>query len=177
MERAMPAFDKDFTMTIGGRPAAVHDRFDVIDPATESVIAHAPACTRDQLDEAVASARKAFCAWSSKPLAERQHAIIKLIDATENAIGDFARLLTLEQGKPIGDARAEVQNAVARCRALAAFDIPTVIMEDSPQRRIELQRVPIGVVAALAPWNFPVVLGLLKAASAMLAGNTVVLKP
>jgi aldehyde dehydrogenase (NAD+) len=177
MEQAMIAFDKDFTMTIDGQPAAVHDRFDVIDPATENVIAHAPACSREQLDQAVASARKALSDWSSQPLAERQKAILKLADLMENAIDDLARLLTLEQGKPLADARGEVLGAVGRCRALAAFDIPVVVVEDSAQRRVEMRRVPVGVVAALAPWNFPLVLAILKAASALLAGNTVVLKP
>jgi aldehyde dehydrogenase (NAD+) len=85
--------------------------------------------------------------------------------------------MTLEQGKPIGDARGEIMAAVARCRAVAGFDIPVVVLEDSPQRRIEMQRVPVGVVAALSPWNFPLLLSLLKATSALLAGNAVVLKP
>jgi aldehyde dehydrogenase (NAD+) len=177
MERAMTVFDKDFTMTIDGRSAAIHDHFDVIDPATATVVAKAPDCTREQLDQAVASARGAFSAWSRRPLAERQKLILKLADAMESAVDDLARLLTLEQGKPLAEAQGEILNAAGRCRVLAGFDIPAVIVEDSPQRRIEMLRVPIGVVAALSPWNFPLGISVMKSASALLAGNTVVLKP
>ena len=63
------------------------------------------------------------------------------------------------------------------CVSLAAIDIPQVVLDDNPARRVEVNRVPLGVVGAIAPWNFPLALGFWKVAPALLAGNTVVLKP
>ena len=89
----------------------------------------------------------------------------------------LALLLTEEQGKPHADATADVMGGAYWCDIFAAMDLPVVVTEDSAARRVEVRRTPIGVVGALAPWNFPVILAMLKVAPALVAGNTVVLKP
>jgi aldehyde dehydrogenase (NAD+) len=87
------------------------------------------------------------------------------------------RLLTAEQGKPHGDAKMEVYGAAMWLKGAASLEMPVVVNEDSPARLSETRRVPIGVVGAIAPWNFPLVLAMFKVGPAILAGNTVVLKP
>jgi aldehyde dehydrogenase (NAD+) len=87
------------------------------------------------------------------------------------------RILTSEQGKSHNDAAGEIRGAAAGLKTVTGFDLPLLIAEDSQDRRIETRRVPLGVVAAIAPWNFPIALGMMKVGPALLAGNTVVLKP
>ncbi|RZI37763.1 aldehyde dehydrogenase family protein, partial [Herbaspirillum sp. HC18] len=90
---------------------------------------------------------------------------------------DFARLLTQEQGKPLTEATAEIVYTCAFVRYLASLDLPVKVIEDSETRRIEQHRRPLGVVAAITPWNFPVLITAFKMPPALLAGNTVVIKP
>jgi aldehyde dehydrogenase (NAD+) len=166
-----------FTMTIDGRAFETQASFEVLDPATQEAVALAPDATRDDLDRAVASARAAFPAWRALGHEARQ-AMVRQIGATlsEHA-QDFAMLLTAEQGKPLSDALGEVAGAAYWCDAVAGLDIPVIVNEDSDERRSETRHVPIGVVGAIVPWNYPVLLGIWKIAPALLAGNTMVVKP
>ncbi|WP_394648632.1 aldehyde dehydrogenase family protein [uncultured Sphingomonas sp.] len=170
-------FDGPFTMTIGGQAVAGTATFDVVNPATEAVIAAAPDATRAQLDEAVASARAAFPGWAATPIEERRALIDRLGDAVMAQLDGFARLLTAEQGKPHGDAQNEIGGAALWLKGAATLDLPVTVNEDSGDRYSETRHVPIGVVGAIAPWNFPMVLAMFKVGPALLAGNTMVLKP
>ena len=170
-------FDTSFHMTIGGKPVATDTLFDVLNPATEQVLAQAPDATRDHLDSAVAAARAAFPGWAATPIAERSALIDKLGDAVIAHAEDFKRLLTAEQGKPHADALNEVMGAGFWLKGAATLDLPVTVNEDSVDRYSETRRVPIGVVGAIAPWNFPMVLAMFKVGPALLAGNTMVLKP
>jgi aldehyde dehydrogenase (NAD+) len=87
------------------------------------------------------------------------------------------RLLTREQGKPHADAQGDVLGGAYWCQAASTLEMPVTVVEDTAERRGETRHVPIGVVGAIAPWNFPVLLAFFKLAPALLAGNTVVLKP
>jgi acyl-CoA reductase-like NAD-dependent aldehyde dehydrogenase len=169
--------DPNFSMTINGRAVAGSDKIDVVNPATGEVFAQAPDCTAAQLDDAVGAARAAFPAWAAKPLVERQN-LVRAIGQVLLANTDALKvILTREQGKPLGDAGGEVMAAGYWCLSLAGVDIPQEVLVDDPARRVEVSRVPLGVVGAIAPWNFPLALGFWKVAPALLAGNTVVLKP
>ncbi|MDR6146507.1 acyl-CoA reductase-like NAD-dependent aldehyde dehydrogenase [Sphingomonas sp. SORGH_AS870] len=170
-------FDTSFHMTIGGKPVFSDSLFDVLNPATEQVLAQAPDATRDHLDSAVAAARAAFPGWAATPIAERRALIDKLGDAVIAHAEDFKRLLTAEQGKPHADAFNEVMGAGLWLKGAATLDLPVTVNEDSADRYSETRRVPIGVVGAIAPWNFPMVLAMFKVGPALLAGNTMVLKP
>jgi aldehyde dehydrogenase (NAD+) len=173
----MVEFPDDFTATINGEPVRGHTTLKVINPATETVIAEAPDCGSEELNAAVDSARAAFATWRATPLSARQAAVKTLGERIREHKDSLAHLLTAEQGKPHADARGDLMGGVQWCNDFAAMDLPVLVTEDSPARRVEVRRTPIGVVGALAPWNFPVILAMLKVAPALVAGNAVVLKP
>ncbi|MGH6940606.1 aldehyde dehydrogenase family protein [Hypericibacter sp.] len=167
----------DYKLLIGGRLVPGAMTLNVINPATEGVLAMAPRADCAQLEEAVAAAKAAFPAWSATPIRERGALLARLADAMEARQGEFARLLTEEQGKPLAAAMHEMDAAIARIRYFATLDLlPRVLREDAT-RRIVQERMPLGVVAAITPWNVPVLLLAQKIAPALLAGNTVVAKP
>lgn len=167
----------NFTATIDGKPVEVSTRLSVINPATEQVFAEAPDCGATELDAAVDAARSAFSHWRNTPITERQGMVKALGEAIKARKDELMRLLTQEQGKPHADAIGDVLGGAMWCKYYGNIVLPVEVVEDSPRRRIEVRRTPIGVVGALAPWNFPVILSMLKAAPALVAGNTVVLKP
>lgn len=166
-----------FDMTIDGKPVSGSAVIDVVNPATEQVIGQVPDCTRAQLDDAVAAARRAFPAWRDRPHAERQD-MLRSISAklAENA-EDLKILLTAEQGKPHAAALAEIQAAAWWIGTVAERELPVEISDEMPGVRSETRRVPLGVAAAIVPWNFPILLATWKIGPALLCGNTLVLKP
>lgn len=173
----MTILDSQFTMTIGGQSVAGARVMPVIDPATEDVVAQAPDCSAVQLDQAVAAARHAFGAWRALSVQQRREHLATLPVVLQQHIEPLAQLLSREQGKPLVDARYELGACVHWLQAQAGLDLPVVVTENSAERRSETRRVPLGVVAALSPWNFPVLLAYWKVLPALLAGNTVLLKP
>jgi len=166
----------DFTMTIDGKAESAKATFGVINPATEDVFASPPECTRAQLDLAMDSAHNAYKAWR-KDEARRRQALIECADAIQARIGELAPLLTQEQGKPVDKAMEECFGASIWFRYTASLEIPVEVVQDNEAARIEIRRRPLGVVGAITPWNFPLLLGVWKIAPALLAGNTVVIKP
>ncbi|MGT2458961.1 aldehyde dehydrogenase family protein [Cupriavidus basilensis] len=167
----------DLSLLIDGRLVAGDLALDVINPATEQVIATAPAASRAQLDQAVAAAGRAFPAWRAMPLAQRQAALAKAAELTRANAQELAHLLSREQGKPLADAQGEL----ALCAGLFDYHAalaPAVLNPSAPASgRAQLRREPLGVVGAIVPWNYPIVLMGFKLPAALLTGNTVVLKP
>lgn len=166
-----------YAMTIGGRSVNAAASLDVVNPANEEVIASIPDASQDDLHAAVSAARAAFPAWRAKPYAERQEMVRAIGGVLSAHAEDFARILTAEQGKPLDDARLEIGGAAYWCDAIAGLEMPVTVNEDSDERRSETRHVPIGVVAGIVPWNYPVLLGIWKIAPALLAGNTMIVKP
>ena len=166
-----------YTMTIGGQAVSGATSFDVLNPATGQVIGSAPDCTPEQLDAAVAAARKAFPAWSATPIEKRREALLGIAGVLGGNVEELKRLLTSEQGKPHEGAMGDVLGGAYWCQATSTLEIPEKVVEDSAERHGITRHVPIGVVGAIAPWNFPIILAMFKVAPALLAGNTVVLKP
>lgn len=173
----MTDFFDNFTMTIDGHTATAATTFPAYNPATEAVVAQVPDATRAQLDKAVAAAKAAFPAWAARPVAERQALVAKIGDVIEAHAEDFMRLLTMEQGKPRAGAEWEIGGSVIWCREIAKQSLDVHIAEDTPGRTVETRRVPLGVIGAITPWNFPVLLAIWKIAPALVTGNTVVVKP
>jgi acyl-CoA reductase-like NAD-dependent aldehyde dehydrogenase len=169
--------DDDFTLTIAGRAIATEAKVAVINPATEAVFAHAPAADAALLDKAVEAAQDAFPAWRDTPVSERRRVLLLLADAIETSAIDLGVLFTREQGRPTPLATREIKAGAAWLRAVAGQEVPVDTVEDSESRRVEVHHVPLGVVAAIVPWNFPFLLTIWKIAPALLTGNTVVLKP
>ena len=167
-----------FTLTINGEGVAGSDYFDVINPATEEVFAQCPAASMEQVEQAVAAARAAFPAWRDTPREQRNALIHKMGDAIEAHIDELAELLTREQGKPLANAREqEVMPSVAWCRAVTGLDLPVKVLEDTAEFRSELHHRPMGVVAGITPWNYPLNTAVWKILPAIATGNTVVIKP
>lgn len=167
----------EFKLLINGRLAAGATHSDVVNPATARALASCPRASEAQLNEAVAAAKIAFKQWSQKPLNERRQLLLQLADAMEKRVPEFTRLLVQEQGKPIAQAQREVGGCVMMMRAMSQMELPPKVLKDTEQQRIVQLRVPLGVVAAIMPWNFPILLLVLKVTPALLAGNTVVAKP
>jgi acyl-CoA reductase-like NAD-dependent aldehyde dehydrogenase len=167
----------DFRLLIGGKLVPGASTFDVINPATEQVYASCPRANLDQLNQAVAAAKAAFPAWAATPLAERAKLLNRLADAIEARAPELARILTQEQGKPLGGAHFEIAIAAGNIRGFTAMDLPDAVLSEDAQTKIIRQRLPLGVVGAITPWNFPVIMMVTKLAPALLAGNTIVVKP
>ncbi|MDO5706488.1 MAG: aldehyde dehydrogenase family protein, partial [Paracoccus sp. (in: a-proteobacteria)] len=166
-----------YKLLINGQLVDGNQVMDVINPATEEILATCPRASEAQLDQAVQAARSAFPAWAATPISERRALILMLADRIEADADALARLLTQEQGKPIAESTAEIAYTVFFIRSLAEYDLPVKIIEDSKTRLVEQHRRPLGVVGAIIPWNFPVLLLAFKAPLALLAGNTMVIKP
>ncbi len=166
-----------FQLLIGGRKVPGASQLDVINPATGKVFASCARTSRAQLDAAVAAAKSAFPAWSKLPLAERRALLLKIAAALTARIEEFARLLTQETGKPLAAAQREMKGCIGLTHAYAALDLPSKVIKQTEQGRVVRQQAPLGVVAAITAWNFPMTLLANKVPPALLAGNTVVLKP
>jgi acyl-CoA reductase-like NAD-dependent aldehyde dehydrogenase len=166
----------ELTMTIGGEAASAASTFDVVNPATGAPFASAPDCTRDQLDAAFDAATRAFATWRRDDDARRQ-ALGAAAEALAAAAEDIAPILTAEQGKPLSEAVLEIQGAAAWLGYYAELELPREVIQDDDAAFVEVIRKPIGPVAAITPWNFPLVLATWKIGPALRAGNTMVLKP
>ncbi len=150
---------------------------DVINPATGRPLTRCPRADLGQLNAAVAAAKAAFPAWSRRSWDDRKKLLIALAEALASQHEEFARLMTLEQGKPLDQARYEIGGAIAMIHAFTQMKIePKVLREDAAHKIVQL-RAPLGVVAAITPWNFPMILLMIKLAPALISGNTVVAKP
>ena len=167
----------DFKLLINGRLVPGASSIDVLNPATEQVVAACPTASEAQLNEAVAAAKAAFPAWSKRPLKERADLLNKLADAMFARQEEFARLLTQEQGKPLPMAMWEVGGTAAGLQYFASLDLPDKVLKDDAETKIILQHAPLGVVAAITPWNFPLILLSIKIGPGLLAGNTMICKP
>jgi len=150
---------------------------DLVNPADGQVFAAAPCADAAQVERAVAAGQRAFAGWRALDFAERGARIAALADALEGRAEDFAALLTQEQGKPLAEARGEIEGAVAALRYHAGLRLEPVVLKDSAAERVVEQRHPLGVVAAIVPWNYPLLLLALKLAPALIAGNCVIAKP
>jgi aldehyde dehydrogenase (NAD+) len=170
-------FDGNFEMTIGGAGARSQTTLQVINPATEEILGHAPDASRQDLDAAVGAARAAFPSWRSRPYSERQALITSLGAKLQEHVDEFKLLLTLEQGKSLYWSKLEVAGSGMWLQMVAQQTIPVTVNESSGSRQSETRYVPLGVVGAIVPWNFPLLLAVFKIAPALLAGNTMVLKP
>lgn len=165
-----------FTMTIDGKAVAGESTFGVINPATGEVFAEAPDCTRGQLDRAMEAANRAYKTWS-RDVAKRREVLNACAKALQDNANEIAPILTREQGKPLTKATEEIMAAAVWFQYVASLEIPVEVIQDNEEARIELHRRPLGVVGAITPWNFPLLLATWKIAPALLAGNTIVVKP
>ena len=166
-----------YTMTIAGEAVTGAEAFGVINPATEQTFAQAPNCTSEELEKAIAAGQAALPTWRNTSIDERRGVMTAIAGKISENAETLARLLTKEQGKPFESAMADVLGGAHWLVETAKMDIPEDVVEDSEQRYHVTKYEPIGMVAAIVPWNFPIILAMFKVAPALLAGNTIVLKP
>lgn len=169
----MPSYE----LLIDGKMVPGAGALDVINPATEAVAATCSRASAAQLDEAVDAAEAAFPAWAATPIEERRAVLNRIADVAAENAAELGAILTSEQGKPLAEATGEILGFAAFTRHFAGMDLPVEVLEDSERRRVEAHRQPLGVVAAIIPWNFPVILLGFKLGPALLAGNTLIAKP
>ena len=151
---------------------------EVVEPATEQVMAEVPRAGVDEVDAAVASAREAFGAWRAAEPADRAATLRRLADAVEAEADELATIEARNAGKPIGDARGEIAMVVDCFRYYAGAPERLLGQTIPVAGGIDMTvREPLGVVGLIVPWNFPLVIASWKLAPALAAGNTVVLKP
>lgn len=173
----MTDFSSVFAMTINGDAVTAADTIPVYNPATKGVIAEVPNAAQHHLDTAVVCARKAFDTWKKTTVEQRQQAVLRFADLLETHAEAFMTLLTREQGKPRAGAEWELLGSIAWLRGIATQSLPDEILEESKDRRVVTRFTPIGVVGAIVPWNFPILLAIWKIAPALVAGCSVIVKP
>ena len=167
----------DYKLLINGTMVDGAGSMPVLNPATEEVLAECPTASEAQLNEAVDAAQAAFKNWKNTSLDERRAKLGEIADIIDANSEELARTLTQEQGKPLADAMGEVAGAALFFRYFQSLDLPVEVLEDSDMQRVEIHRNPLGVVGAIIPWNFPIILLAFKLPAALLAGNTVIVKP
>ncbi|KAH8686266.1 4-trimethylaminobutyraldehyde dehydrogenase [Ilyonectria robusta] len=143
-----------------------------INPATLEALPPVPNSTPKDVDAAIAAAKKAAAGWADTPLAERQQAVSKYADALAANAEAFAKMLVLEQGKPLAVATAEINITVGLLKGVTELPFPEQVVDDNPERRVVTRYVPLGVAVGIVPWNSSFKLG-----PALVAGNAMILKP
>ena len=153
----------------------------VLNPATGEVLVALREASIDQVHKAVSAAHRAFDAWSETTPMERSRLLLKLADGIESRAEEFARLESLNCGKPFARALGDEIPAIADCyryfAGAARCMSGTVSNEYLAGHTSMIRRDPVGVVASIAPWNYPLMMAAWKTAPALAAGNTVVIKP
>ena len=162
--------------------AASGERFDCISPVDGAVLARVAACNAEDVDRAVKSARAAFedGRWADQAPKARKRVLVRLAELIQKHANELALLETLDMGKPITHARNGDVRAVAECIRWYGEAIDKLYDEIAPTPKTALAlitREPLGVVGAVVPWNFPLLMAAWKFAPALAAGNSVVLKP
>src|SRR2546426_3947972 len=164
----------DWLETRGG------ETFEVFNPATGEVLAEVPRMGVSETRQAIEDAADAYPRWSSLLARERAQILRRWADLIVEHLGELALLLTAEQGKPLAEARAEIVYAASflewfgeEAKRIYGDTIPTYMQD----RRVVVLKQPIGVSAGITPWNFPAAMPTRKAAPALAAGNTMVMKP
>jgi succinate-semialdehyde dehydrogenase/glutarate-semialdehyde dehydrogenase len=161
-------------------PALSGNTFPVTNPATGELLANVADCGPDETQQAIAAAEKAFPAWRAMTASARAAVLRRWHDLILENTDDLGLLMTLEQGKPLAEAKGEVKYGASFIEWFAAEcqrAYGDIIPPHAAGLRLLVTKQPVGVVAAITPWNFPVAMITRKVAPALAAGCTVVLKP
>ena len=154
--------------------------FDVVNPSTEEVVSKVFDVTKEQVEQAVEAASEALSNWRNMPAEARANKLERWQNLIRDNIEDIARIITLEQGKPLAEAKAEIVHSANYIKLYASFAAglskPSCVKTDEDQVA-KVYRKPVGVVSAITPWNFPCSMVLRKSGAALAAGCTLVLKP
>ena len=151
----------------------------ILDPATGELVGRVRLRTVEELDSAIERAQLAQRAWAGRSDADRATHLLRAADAIDAAAEPLAELLSREQGKPLNgpNARFEVGACANWLRATAAITVPGEVLVDDESGRAELHYRPVGVVGAIGPWNWPMMITTWQISPALRMGNSVVVKP
>ena len=149
----------------------------VVDPSVGEPFVEVPATSPARLDEVVAAANAAFPAWRATPLARRQELVRGIKDVVLAHIDELALLVTTEQGKPLANARSEIGASLRQVDYFGSVSLDPEVLRDDATGRVEVRRVPVGVVGAITVWNYPILTAMFKIVPALVAGNVVIVKP
>ncbi len=170
---------KSYETLINGKAVSSESTFEVKNPATGEVIGLAPNSTASEVEEAIATAKQAQKTWAAKPDQERKDILMQVAKVLEDNTPYLAEWITKEQGKPMSGPGSmfEMQACVGWTQVPASLDLPVETVFEDETRKDEMYRKPIGVVGAIAPWNWPLMIAIWQIIPALRAGNTVVVKP
>lgn len=164
-------------MTIDGRAVRTPATLEVVNPATGELAGVSPLCTPEQLDAAFAAASAAFPGWSQAAPETREQALLAAAEAIADHADEIGLILAAELGRPLAETVGEAGVLATYLRHYAPMRLPEATIARDDLREVRVVRRPIGVVAALTPWNGPLGTLAMKIAPALSAGNTVVVKP
>lgn len=165
-----------FSNIVDGKPRGAKALYHGINPATEEKLFDVPVATEADLNDAVNSARKVFPSWSQTPFEQRCELVKNYAEAYIAQEKEFRELLMKENGKPRTDANREIHSSYEGILEAAKLTLPVETVEDKI-KTATVRYVPFGIVGAICPWNFPLVLSFTKIAPALVAGNCVIVKP
>ena len=171
-----------YQMLIGGewRGAGNGQTRPVLNPATEEAFAEVPEATREDAHAALVAAKKAQPAWAALTGVERAEYLKRIAELIRQDAERLARVVVREQGKPLVEARGEIAGTAGFFDYFTSFaraPMGEIIPSDNPNEDIWIRNVPYGVVVGIIPWNYPAALFARKVAPALMAGNTIVIKP
>lgn len=150
-----------------------------LNPSTLEVIGKVENTSREEIDAAIEKAKKAQKRWSARPDAERKEILLQVAEALQTHSKHLAEWITKEQGKPLNGpgANFEMQACIGWTQVPASLDLPEEVVFEDETRKDILYRNPIGIVAAIAPWNWPLMIAIWQIIPSLRMGNAVVIKP
>ena len=168
-----------YSFTINGSSTAVSNTFEVKNPATGELLGYAPIAEKSHVDAAVAAAKAAQPAWAAKSDDERKAMLMQVAQVLTDNMEYLAKWITQEQGKPLAGPGSmfEMQACLGWTQVPASLDLPVEVVFEDDTRRDEMHRKPVGVVGAIAPWNWPLMIAIWQIIPSLRTGNTVVIKP
>ncbi|KAJ4424231.1 hypothetical protein N0V82_001097 [Gnomoniopsis sp. IMI 355080] len=166
-----------FYNIINGEKRSSSTSHRVTDPRTEEALWDVPIATPADLEEAITAANKAFKTWGKTTIPERQAALAKMTEVIEKNAPELSELARKETGKSVLMGQIEIGNTSRQIAVIAKQALEDHVQHEDEKVKIVATHPPLGVVGAICPWNFPVILSTLKIASALITGNCVIVKP
>ncbi len=175
----------NYANTIDGLQVGSEAMFDSINPATGEVLGRVPMSTQAQVAKAIASARAAQPGWAARADGERKALMLRVAQVIRENAAHLSEWVTREQGKPLGGvgpdqvpgSRFELWGCEVWTEVPASLDLPVEVVFEDETRRDEMHRKPLGVIGAIAPWNWPLLIAIWQIIPSIRVGNTVVIKP
>lgn len=164
-------------LTIDGGTETSPETISVIDPSTGAPFIEVPSATLEQLDRAVAAANRALVGWRRLPLEARQDKVREIKAIMEVNLDELGELVMREQGKPLANAKGEIRASFRQVDFFGSITLEPEILKDDETGRVEVRHDAVGVVGAITVWNYPLLAAMFKLIPALVAGNTVIIKP